>query len=342
MKKLQGFIVCVLAVLLYASAISTAPVLADGDSAGYFVSPLTGDRYLITNQGVNNVTYTGADGRVFYSKGEIFRTEVEENPDTNFKLEEYLRDLINSTRGTPEYDEIIPVVIEFMDQPTYGVSLEVNDEYEPVFENVTSRGREIRDRIRPLMGTEEELRSKNDSELIALEQSLLTEEEKRILEEVGAELDSTMHQMRRDIIDRATPLIDRTQTPVVEKLEAMGYKVGYKGKILNVISARVPLSYLDELSGDPTIGKISYNHVLKGGLDDSTCEIGAPTFWDYGLDGSYWGEPDVAVVDSGITHSNLPVDFSGVFHDAGKNELDYDDQPTNISDKHGHGTAVAL
>ena len=186
-----------------------------------------------------------------------------------------------------------------------------------------------------------ELKKKNLSELIAHEQSLFTEQEKTILKEVGEKLDSKKREMRHEILNRAVPLAEKTQTPLIAKIKANGGSVKYSSKIFNAISADIPISYIEELSKEQGIYMIYHDHLLKANLDISTQAMGANTWWSNGYNGSAM---DAAIIDTGIdgTHPALQVDYAKVFHATGINDsLLYGDESNNIDDLHGHGTHVA-
>lgn len=185
---------------------------------------------------------------------ETSNPEVSEGTtDTNLlKLDENLREMVRSG----DVNKTVSVIVVLVEQPTHDVSEEVKAEYKPQLENITAPAKAIRKRIKPLLGPVEELRSKNISEVIAMEQALMTEEEKQVLKETPIKLERKLSQMRKEILARAEPLLNKTQAPVIEKMEANGCEIGYRGKIFNLIIADVPVSYLEELSKEPSIAVI--------------------------------------------------------------------------------------
>jgi len=78
------------------------------------------------------------------------------------------------------------------------------------------------------------------------------------------ELDKKGSQMIKEILARSEPLLEKTQAPIIEKMEAHGCEIGYRGKIYNCIVADVPVSYLEELCKEPSIAEIWPNQVLTG------------------------------------------------------------------------------
>ena len=78
------------------------------------------------------------------------------------------------------------------------------------------------------------------------------------------ELDKKGSQMIKEIFARAEPLLEETQAPIIEKMEAHGCEIGYRGRVYNLIVADVPVSYLGELCKEPAIAEIWPNQVLTG------------------------------------------------------------------------------
>lgn len=256
-------------------------------------------------------------------------------PDPNYKIDEYLRQIINTQRS----DEKIPLIIILKEQPAHDISIKVKKQYEKEFEDITKPAKKIYSRIKPaIINTGQ----KNISGLIGLEKSLLTGQEKVTLKTVGDKLESKTREMRRDILNQTSPIVDNTQAPIIEKIKAKGGTIQYSGKILNSITAHVPISYINELSGDPAIYKIYHDYALKESLDISTQAIGANTWWSNGYNGS---QMDAAIVDTGIdgSHPALNVDYASVFHAYGKadNPGFYADNSSDPDDLQGHGTHVA-
>jgi len=82
------------------------------------------------------------------------------------------------------------------------------------------------------------------------------------------ELDKKGSQMRKEILARAEPLLEETQAPIIEKMEAHGCEIGYRGRVYNLIVADVPVSYLGELCKEPSIAEIWPDQVLTGAVED--------------------------------------------------------------------------
>lgn len=234
-------------------------------------------------------------------------------------------------------NENIPVVIILKEQPSHDISSKVKNEYKKQFEDITKPAKPIYRRINPIIRSK---KGKNISELVGLEQSLLTEKEKTILAGVGKNIESRTRQMRREILDQTTPVVEGIQAPLIAKIKARGGSIKYSSRILNAIVADIPISYINELSQDQAVYKIYNDYLLNASLDVSSPAMGANTWWSNNYTGAVM---DAAVVDTGIdaSHPALNVAYAGVFHATGKYNTNYNDYPTNPDDFQGHGTHVA-
>ena len=340
-----------LAVIIVVSVFTTAiPCIASessstevNDSLNYyqetFKSPISEKEYNISKiLPEEAIIYKDQDGNVYRSKQEIFDKETKElQIDTNLlKLDKKLRDIIKGG----DINETVSVIVVLVKQPAHDISVEVKAEYEPQFDEITEHARAIYKRIKPLLGTKEEIRSKSISEIIDTEQALLTEEEKRVLNETGIELEQKVTQMRKEILARSEPLVDEIQVPIIEKMEDNGCTIKYRGNIYNSIAADIPVSYLEELSKEPSIAMVSYDEIFNATLDVSADAIDADYWWGQGYDGGNW---DAAVVDTGIdgSHPALNVYAGKVFHSSAVSDSRYDDDSTDPDDLYGHGTHCA-
>lgn len=187
-------------------------------------------------------------------------------------------------------------------------------EYKKYLEDIAIPARQIYSRIKPLRGSENEQKTKTITELISNEHSLLTEQEKAELKIVGQNIDSKRNEMRRKILDQTTPLADKSQSPLIAKIEAKGGTIKYSSKIYNAIVAEVSVSNIEELSKDKDIYMIYNNNVLTAALDISTQAMGVnTTWWSNGYNGS---STDDAIIDTGIdpTHPNLSVAYADAFN----------------------------
>lgn len=243
---------------------------------------------------------------------------------------------MSATNSAPS-NEIIPVVIVFKEQPAHDISIKTKNEYKKQFEDITMPAKKIYSRIKPHLISK---KGNNVQELITLEQSLLAEDEKILLNETGHKLESKTRDMRKEILNKTTFPVDRIQAPIIDKIKLKGGRIKYSSKIFNAISADIPISYINELSREQSIHKISRDYLINASLDISTPAMGTNTLWENGYTG---GVQDAAIVDTGIdgTHPALNVDYASVFHEAGKLDPLYHDNQSKTDDLQGHGTHVA-
>ncbi len=265
----------------------------------------------------------------------VSAVNYENQSNVNYRIDDYLREIVNNQT----LNENIPVVIILKEQPSHDISSKVKKEYKKQFEDITKPAKPIYRRINPIIRSK---KGKNISELVGLEQSLLTEKEKTILARVGNNIESRTRQMRREILEQTTPVVDGLQAPLIEKIKARGGSVIYSSRILNAIVADIPISYVNELSKDQAVYKIYHDYLLNASLDVSSSAMGANTWWSNNYTGSVM---DAAVVDTGIdaSHPALSVDYAGVFHSDARKYYSslIEDNSTNPDDFQGHGTHVA-
>ncbi len=256
--------------------------------------------------------------------------------DLNPKIDEDLRKLVTSQ--TSDTEALVIVVLK--EQPAHDVSSKIKQKYELQFQGITEPAKDIYKRVKTLSGSEEKLKGKKVPEFIALEQSILTDNETAVLDNIGKNLESKKREMRREILAGTESVVNKTQAPVIDKIMANGGNVKYSSKIFNAIVADIPVSYIEELSKDKTIYKIYSDNLYSADLDVSTQAMGANTWWGNNYTGA---TTDAAIVDTGIdgTHPALTVDYARVFHAAGATDPNYGDNPDSTDDIFGHGTFVA-
>lgn len=256
----------------------------------------------------------------------------ENQPDMN-RIDEYLRKLVI----TGSTDVNVPVVIVFKEQPAHEISLKIKKKYKSQFDEITEPARVIYSKIKPQISGKE---NKNISEIMALEQTLLSPEDKAILKDVGEKLETKTREMRREILNQTAPQVDEIQNSTIERIKAKGWSIKYSSKIFNAIVVDIPASSITELSGDKTVYKIYHDYLLNESLDISVQAMGANTWWGNGYNGSTM---DAAVVDTGIdgSHPGLSVDYAEVFHASGRHHYLYADRWMDPDDLQGHGTHVA-
>lgn len=261
-----------------------------------------------------------------------------ENKD--IKIEKIDEDIKEISR-TKSSDATISVIIVLKEQPANDVSINVKKDYRQKFEEISKPAKQIYTRIKSSKDSELYLKTQPISEIKNNENSLLTEEEKAVLKEVKKNVDLKRREMRREILDRTSPQVDKIQKPLVAKITSQGGSVRYSSKIYNALVADVSISSLDDLSKEEYIYFIYADNSLTASLDISTQAMGANiSWWSNNLNGYAM---DAAIIDTGISknHPDLVVDYAGVFHREGFGTLLYHDNQLREDDLEGHGTHVA-
>ncbi len=298
-----------------------------------YTSPIIKEQYTIIKDLSNETTlFRDENGTVYNSVEELI---VSERPRVSIssellKLDEGLEKAVEGG----ETNMTVPVIIVFVKQPANNVSIDVQSRYESKFEAITAPAKEIYEKLEQTASSEKDIAASTQ------EQESLSNEEMDQLNQTKMSLDQEITLMRSEILETSTPLVDAIQAPVIEKIKANGGEIGYSGKIFNSLSARVPVNYLVELSKDPAISMIYADQIEEAYLDAAIPAISASTWWSQGYTGGIW---DAAVCDTGIdgTHPALSVDYAGVFHNQGKSNSAYADNPASTDDLQGHGTHCA-
>lgn len=156
--------------------------------------------------------------------------------------------------------------------------------------------------------------------------------------ELVSEIEMTLGEMRRAMVEAARPALDRSQAPVVAAVEAMGGQVIYRYMTRNAIAAAIPPGVRDALAARPDVTAVTDDRRIDATLDVSASAIYAPTWWSYGYEGGPW---DVAIIDSGVDNGHPAfsghIVCNGVFLDAAGNPS----WDSTSDDVNGHGTHVA-
>lgn len=131
------------------------------------------------------------------------------------------------------------------------------------------------------------------------------------LADLNADAEDTLNEMRRAILDAATPAVAESQAPVVDAIRAAGGEVIYQYQAVNSLAAWLPDRAIYALEARPDVVTVYPDQPMVAQLDVSTLAIGADTWWFAGETGGPW---DLGVVDSGIDRCHLA--FQGFFTDA--------------------------
>lgn len=290
----------------------------------------------ITIKDPKNATIDNEDKNASYNKNYIIGPGVL-NPDYyDLKLDNDLRNLVRRANA----NETVQVIVEFVDQPAAKISQEVQFAHEPKIEMIANRLKMIQNRTKVLLGTEKNF-TKNISEVIRLESRLLLPNETEMINETNRLLNQELDEMRKEVYNRSAKQADSVQAPVIERMESNGSYIKYSYKVYNSIAADVPVSYLSELSQEPSVARIYKDQMENVSLSISVPAIYGQTWWTAGYVGTNF---EAAVIDTGIdsTHPALPnVVAAGVFHQSGRTSSLYNDNPSSTDDLHGHGTHCA-
>ncbi|MFQ5883737.1 MAG: S8 family serine peptidase, partial [Thermoplasmata archaeon] len=242
-------------------------------------------------------------------------------------------DLLELLQDMSSRDEIVSVVIEMRDQYSHEISLRTRERHKSLLQGLLDERQEIY----------EVARSRANGNPITTKQPLesyLTVSEASHLEDMNLQINRKMFEIRKEIMDITTKKNALSQQDMVEDLTSKGFYVGYQGHLLNTLTARVPVWYLDEVANRPDVAIIHRDFVMYPHLDHSIDAILANVMWSSGITGGPW---DLAVADTGIdaTHPNLHVEWENVVHDMGQTYPGYNDDPSSTDDLHGHGTHIA-
>jgi len=250
------------------------------------------------------------------------------------KLDQKLRSIAESGSGT------VPVVIVLVEQPTINVSKKVQSDFAPMINRLSGIRR---DTLARMEISPEVIASGNLSEIFKMVQEEHPDDIET-LNKTNHELSEIRMQMRKEILVQTQLLANKTQEAILKDLASNGATIISINPIYNSIAAIVPISYLKELSKNPSIARIWYNQEGREELDDSSPSIYAPSIWIYGFTGYPYR---AAVVDGGIqaTHPALEgkIVNSQVFHDAAKQKANYNTSVDQSVFKvySGHGTLIA-
>jgi len=250
--------------------------------------------------------------------------------------------LLNSpslTRTQTLYNDTLPIIILLKNQPLHDTTQKINEKYEVTIKDYEIRMEELLNRMRKI-DNEQQARKMGIESVREYELSSLTNEEKFQLKQINKEMDEIRDEIKKEVYEEQIQLIKPDQNEVKKIILECGGNITGEGISINSIFARIQPSCLDELKKSDKILAVYEDEKMESHLDKSVCAIGAPTWHYYGYDGGVW---DVAIVDTGIdgTHPALNVDYAKTFHNSAILDSDYDDDPNNTDDFHGHGTHMA-
>jgi len=162
------------------------------------------------------------------------------------------------------------------------------------------------------------------------------------LKELVAERDRFEQQARRRTIDAILEAIQPEQDALTARLKSAGVVPGRTYWSMNMISARMPGMMIARVSEWPEVLSVKPSLRRDLAMDTSIKTTGAYAFHDAGIRGS---TQNVLVLDSGISKSHpyfsgLDIEDRVMLLSASKRDC-FNDNPSDTSDKLGHGTLVA-
>lgn len=162
-----------------------------------------------------------------------------------------------------------------------------------------------------------------------------------VVSEARESLEQEMLAVRREAFRQIQSRIGPEQEAAAAWIARLGGRVIYRYAAINMLAAVAPAEAVTEIASLPAVARIVPNEAASVKLAVSAATIGAPRFWDAGLNGT--GE-SVAVLDTGLkldhpSFANMPV-VHRVFLNGGSASPCFNDQRTSPNDLHGHGTHV--
>src|SRR2546426_4648423 len=280
------------------------------DIPEYFVSPITGDAYLILKDAAHGAyRYCGGDGGCFSTPEEVMAVEAKGLPPWAVVVEPSLRDRI--AHRDPSTDEETLVIIELRDATFAHVA--------------TQAWARVGPELRALEGRAARFTINGVPDLPTMDR-------------INALDDVTRAGIYSESLSRLAPLF----ADVREGVEAVGGTVVGDTPVLPAVFAAVPLASIPDLAGNPSVYRITEDVSVPVLMDVSAYAIHADTWWTNGYTGGPW---DLAVEDTGVdaTHPAFaPVNIQArVFHTVAQTYVNYADPPANPAGLHSHGTPVA-
>ncbi|RCK76966.1 MAG: peptidase S8 and S53, subtilisin, kexin, sedolisin [Anaerolineae bacterium] len=243
--------------------------------------------------------------------------------------------------SAPAAAELQPVIILLKAQPQAEIAAQVWAEKQALLEAASAELRQAhpvsewrRRNPAPLSRAQE-----NDLARRFIPQAL-DEAQLALLKEKALRIEELRASARQEIYRRSLPVLQKSQAPLVQQIEAWGGEVVYQYTLWNAVAARLPAERLSELAALSAVAEVFEDGVLQPLLDVSVPTSGAPAFWSAGYTGQ---GVDVAVVDTGIDASHPALSGKVL---AQKRCLDklgtaYNSIDPSPDDVNGHGTHIA-
>lgn len=235
--------------------------------------------------------------------------------------------------------EPVTIIVTLKNQPIFSVAQQVQQRY---WAELRANEEDIR-AINLKYATDIRPSSQEDATQMARQQAQsVTSADQKRMREINLRSQKLKEKMRKEGMELATQAVEPEHQAIEALVNSLGGYVIYRYQITNALAVRIPGLAIRQIAAHPLVESVQQSEKYEALLDVSTPATGAGTFWAAGeIGGVFWN----ATCDTGVDTSHPALSTkpwtSGVFHDAGKLESDYDDVFTSTDDFQGHGTHVA-
>lgn len=228
--------------------------------------------------------------------------------------------------------ELKTVIIVLKEQPQAAIAAQIWAEKQA---QLAEAGAELR-QLSPLSKWRQRnsaplTRQQENALALQASQQALDETTLARLQDKAQEVEALHQSARQEIYRRSLSRLQKSQSALVQQIEAMGGEVVHQYTLWNAVAARLPVERLAEVAALSEVAEVVEDGVLEPLLDVSVPTTGAPAFWN----AAYTGQGvDVAVVDTGIDASHPALSGKVL---AQKSCVAGDLDPDDL---HGHGTHI--
>lgn len=219
------------------------------------------------------------------------------------------------------------VIIYLKYQPVHDLAPDIQAVYRPQFE---AQRKQLQAPYAQLEQLQQEGISLTNETAIAAKKAEITT--------LSQQLETSIQAMRREIIEKARPIVENSQAELLKWLEANGAKVHSQLVVVNAVSAAVPIDRLEELEARPDVAIVAFSQTLTAQLDHSFYAINADVWHDHDVYGRTY-EP--GVIDTGIDTHHPALDGYTWQERVCLNAAGNPPSDNTPDDLNGHGTVVA-
>jgi len=256
-------------------------------------------------------------------------------PKTNAQLDDLLKAYEN---GFLDPETNVVVLIEFRDQTQNLRIPEIKVKYDPQLKF-------YRDKIKNIL-----VKYRQENRLLPKKFNF-SEQDKNTLSAYALSIETLEDNVKKELLSKISTEILRKQAPFIKLIDEKGGKVLQQMKSYNLLVAQLQIKNVQFFVSHENISSVNLNVVYEDVLllDHSTYAIDTDVLWN---DDSFNGPAtayDVAIVDSGVTHSEsldrysngnlrIWIERSWVDHN---NDSIPDEDTNDYYGEYGHGTPVA-